>query len=120
MAGTVGGVTCWDVVGVLPSPEQRVETYTRRGIDGTGIRHLGQAAAPFRVQCVQLSNSAGIESWYGWLHSLVGLVVPITTSRGQTKTQCLIEAVSTPRMIPAYNGAVTTRGDVVITGRVLQ
>lgn len=119
---SIGGVTCSLIHGRIPGQKLRSVTWTVPAVNGVGVQQMGTGDAPFTIQAVLFSNSAGITTWVALIEALQGTVVSIIDDLVVTHTRCLIAKVYPVQVTSAHlAGGVSSakRGAIRIDGEIV-
>jgi len=119
MAGSVGGVSCDFVRGMIPTLKERVIVYTQPGQDGYGRHNVGKSVGEFTLRIVKHGSVAGVETWEQSICALVGNSSRITIANdiGQSNTNCSVIEAGQAVIEPAVNTALgyVVRGTMVLS-----
>lgn len=93
MAASIGGVSCWDILGRPPGLEEATIFETVEGYDGVEAETIGRRGGAFSIIALQHDELAVVEAWIADLEALAGGdPVTITLNDGTAFTNCYIGA----------------------------
>jgi hypothetical protein len=112
---SIGGVTCWSVIGALP-PDGRMqsERWHRAGINGEGVQLLGYGGVETELTAIYFGTKATVQTWANLITAMQGQVVTVINDYGDTQTRMFLQQIEDVKKTPAWRGAVTTRGEIGI------
>ena len=102
MSSSIGSVSFISMRGNLALIGEAVETWTRRGSDGLGIRKIGMVPEPvFLSTLADVTGAAGAKTAALAYKALQGSLQTITDDTGQTYSNVLIRRVNifTPKKV---------------------
>jgi hypothetical protein len=115
---SIGDITCFRVIGTLPSPKTKLAVWTVPGIDGYGVQALGQQDQAFEVVAVLYDSIDNAISFKDNLCDLQGQIVTIVDDLGDSTDNCVILSVGQAVMEAALTPSSQVRCAVPIRGVV--
>ena len=114
---SIGGITCFRVIGTLPQPKMKLAVWTVPGINGYGLQMLGNQDQAFELQAVVYDSWANVLEFKNQLCALQGQIVTIVDDLGDSTDNCVILEVGQARMEAAVAaGGIQERCEVPIKG----